>query len=121
MISPKVNKVIGAGVFLALLITAVLLSSVRRASADGAIVTRMDSGCVIPGAPIGAPNIVTGFHDVRTPSGNENFTCHGRIAPGFEPERTVVITGSCRGFTGIGEAHVVYTRSGWVHLSCKIR
>ena len=121
MLSPKVNKIIGAGVFFALLVTAVLLSSVRRASADGAIVTRMDTDCFIPGAPIGAPTIVTGFHDVQTPNGTEYFTCHGRIAPGFEPERTVVITGSCRGFTGVGEVHVVYTKSGLVNLSCEIR
>jgi hypothetical protein len=121
MVSPKVNKVIGAGVFFALLVTAVLLSTVRRASADGALVTRQDNACFVSGGPIGAPLITGDIQDVQTPSGNEKFTCHGRIAPGFEPERTVVFKVGCGGFTGSGEAHVVYTPSGRMHATCQIR
>jgi hypothetical protein len=121
MVSPKANKVIGAGVFFALLFTAVLLSTVRRASADGALVTRHDNACFVSGGPVGSPLITGDLQDVQTPSGNEKFTCQGRIAPGFEPKRTVVVKVSCAGFTGGGEAHVVYTPSGWMHATCQIR
>jgi hypothetical protein len=112
-------KVLASAVVV-MIASVMLVTAAQAGTANGAIVTRTEDGCFINVPEFGF--IVGDLQDVQTPSGNEKFTCIGEIAPGLEPDKAVVLKdATCSGFSGSGDATIVFTPSGNAIATCQIR
>ena len=102
------------------LVAVVIMRPQPATAADGATVTRSDTGCTIF-SPFGV--VVASLQDVQTPSGNEKVSCHGQLPAGTAgPSHAFVLHGAgCTGFTGGGSADLQITPSGEVNATCQIR
>lgn len=97
---------------------AAITTAARPTPPNGAIVRRGESECGIWGGYIGFGAYMYGaaFTEVTTPSGVQTVSCtNGPIAPGFTPERTVVVSAEVFPF---GACTYRYLQDGRAHVVC---
>ncbi len=95
-----------------------ITTTARPAPPNGAIVRRGASECGIWGGYIGFNAYMYGaaFTEVTTPSGVQTVSCtNGPIAPGFTPQRTVVVKAELFPF---GTCTYRYLQNGRAHVAC---